>query len=327
MLIALVLLPTTLAGCVTTAPAPAGSAAPTVQVYAAELAARETAQAQATRDALDNAASATRAAVETQGQATAQALAAQCTVQALAQNQAQADQEATRAAQEAERAAAEIETTATAQALVLQGEVVKATATAQAVQRQQAAADFLYPLEVVFLALLSAAALIALVWLAVRGIEALIRWLEIRGRTVRNSATQPVLMYIPEGRNDGQRFALPGRTPGPVLDLQEGAKGYTVQESAAAVMREQTAELVLVAQAAGVARAAAGAPVVVGAVAPVAPVGSTHQGRLPPTPGLLAVHTLPLSAAKERGIVSPALADSIEAVWQNDDGNDVDGEV
>ncbi|MBN1975950.1 MAG: hypothetical protein JW918_00990 [Anaerolineae bacterium] len=309
------------------------------QPSARELAAVETAQAEETTAAMEEAARGTADALELERRATQQALdleqaAANATAEAwwFSQTQEAVSVQSTATA-EAKQA------TATRQALdeTASAEAHQATSTAVQwaanVQGTQAAADAFaveatrravaradereqvtQPIRAWWAWALLALAVPALLWVGWRAAQVL----EARGRVIRRQAGEgePVIMLTRD------RIAAPLRMFNALMSGDELPALPAPEYQEAATMRQQTANAIQARQAGQIAEAKSTRPKMLtqNVILPAEPQRKAHTR--PQIPGL--VRVVPagsLQDAAAQGLLPPPLADSIEAEW-----SDVEGE-
>jgi hypothetical protein len=319
------------------------------QPSALELAAVETAQAQGTREALQESARGTADALAIQEQATKQAINLRGTQDAQEAN-------ATRAAWEFEQTqeAVSIQATATAEARIATAtrQSIDATATAghdqatstavqwaanvqgtraavdafavEATRRAVARADereqVTQPIRAWWAWALLALAVPALLWVGWRAAQVI----EARGRVIRRQAGEgePFVMISRE------QIAAPARMFNPLLDAKRGQEkslllAPTVEAQEGTTMRQQTANAIEARQVGQIAEAKSTRPKVLtqNVILPAEP--QRTQARRRQIPGIVKVVSAgSLEEAKTAGLLSPPLADSIEAEWSDIEGEE-----
>ena len=319
---------------------------------AAELAVRETQQAQATRQSLAMVAKATSDTLALSQQGTTQALDAQATAQALtaeataaqatfqaASAQATATREAQFANATATREAVNANATATIRSANTTATARSANATATAT-REAATATVQAALDNAQATAVQATAasvarleereritqplrtfapwLVGLLGVAILVILGFHGWrlFEDRARLVRRKPDEgePVMILSRE------RIALPLRQFGPYADLTQGQENApllapSVEAQEGTTMRQQTANAIQARQVGAVARAKSKAPVIVSGRPRRLPSRQRSPNRVP-VPGLVKVVAVgDLAEATEQGILPPRLAKEIEGQW------------
>lgn len=304
---------------------------------ARELAAVETAQAEETRQAMQDVARATADALELERQATQQALDLRGTQEA---QEANATREAWAFAQTQEAAAIQATATAETRIATATRQAIDATATAghdlatatagqwaANVQGTQAAADAFaveatrraveradereavtQPLRAWWAWVLLALAIPALIWLGWRAAQVI----EARGRVIRRKADEgePVIVMTRD------RMALPLRSFNALMSGDEipALPGPEMQD--AATMRQQTTNAIQARQVAATVKARKAHKAKPPQVVAQAARASRPAQRRRQIPGLIKVVSVgSLEEAAAQGILPPRLAETIEGKW------------
>jgi hypothetical protein len=318
---------------------------------ALELAARETAIAQETRQAMDNAAKGTAEVLANDAQATRQVLdlnatrqaqevnatraawefaqtqkaaAIQATAEAQAANgratsTAEARQAtATRQAIDATATAGHDQATATARQVAANVQQTQAAATAQAVARADQREAATQPLRAWWAWVVLAFLIPSLFWLGWR----LSKVIEDRARVVRRKPDEGEPFAIWEQKDEtGQvrkMFALPLRSFNALMDTGDVPALPEPEQQDTATMRQQTANAIQARQVAATVKARkahrAKPPQIVAQPAQALP--SRARARRRRVPGLIKVVRVgSLKEATEEGILPPRLAETIEGEW------------
>jgi len=303
---------------------------------ALELAARETAIAQETRQAMENDARGTAEALANQAQATRQVLDLQGTQRAqeaaatrqaweFAQTQETVNVQATataesrqatatRQALDATATAEHDQATATAVQVIanVQGTQAAADAfaveaTRQAIDRQAERERVTQPLRAWWAWALLALAIPVLLYLGWRAAKTL----EDRARVIRRKADEGEPFVMLEQDNSGnRRIALPLRSFNALLDTGEVPALPAPEHQDAATMRQQTANAIQARQVAATVKARK---------APALPRPAQRRR----VPGIIKVVSVgSLEEATQQGILPPRLVETIEGQWSEIDEED-----